>query len=783
MNIRSAELPSAISALPIKKRTNSWTPHGLEVDSGDTPTEKFIPRVETSEVIVEEPLRLVAAPPGNVSSVEGPGGSGEDTVIAPLSAGDGGAISSAKAKQSRSPGCSVSVSPDGGSSPELSEATSSEAPMRDTGQQISTRASSPGSILSSSGYMGSTTRLLQATKQSQWSWLPGLRTSLAVLSLAAGLGNIVRLPRVVFLNGGGAFLVVYLSISLILGIPLVFLEIGQGQLCQKGTATLWRAVPLFKGVGYVKILSSTLVSVYYPILMTLSLFYVIWIARGPLPFQECQIQGVESEGFVKGQICIQQTFLVSVDEDAMWFGVNASLLFLIWTLCMLLIFKGADSSHLSMFFVVAPVICCLIALLIDSLLREPTARGLQLLTTFNWDVLANIQVWYYATIQMFFSTHLGFGNIVTCSGGLYPNSNPLRSAVMYMVCNLLLGLLAVCVVYMWLGELELQGYSVETPQLTEMFVFTVIYDVAVTCMGATNQAWSAIAFITITCAGFATMIILVYSLLVALPLDSLGKWQWWHAAGIVSALGFLLGIPCIVPEDMQLIHILDHYVIGRMVIASTILELVGFSWIYGCKAIYTDFEFILGQKLNPVWKIVWVISPVLFTILEIWSFVSLPLDGVVGKARDPTWVYTIGWLLYTSMWVIVAAGGMYQVYHQVDYNLAQKIRSALKPSRDWGPMDPTYRHDWVQWRFQNNKTGEKDFTFRRRGTKEYARSVQRTVHTSEPAGTHYKSNSSPPSTTYSSRIRNKGPFTIESNGDIEHVCRRASANGTNKAIR
>nr|CAD7585753.1 unnamed protein product [Timema genevievae] len=643
--------------------------------------------------------------------------------------------------------------------------------------------------------------------KSQWSWLPGLRTSLAVLSLAAGLGNIVRLPRVVFLNGGGqlvgsddtgivsgAFLVVYLSISLILGIPLVFLEIGQGQLCQKGTATLWRAVPLFKGVGYVKILSSTLVSVYYPILMTLSLFYVIWIARGPLPFQECQIQGVESEGFVKGQICIQ-------------------------------IFKGADSSHLSMFFVVAPVICCLIALLIDSLLREPTARGLQLLTTVNWNVLANVQVWYYATIQMFFSTHLGFGNIVTCSGGLYPNSNPLRSAVMYMVCNLLLGLLAVCVVYMWLGELELQGHSVETPQLTEMFVFTVIYDVAVTCMGATNQAWSAIAFITITCAGFATMvatapdcsnvvfpklgqlyhvcppqIILVYSLLVALPLDSFGKWQWWHAAGIVSALGFLLGIPCIVPEDMQLIHILDHYVIGRMVIASTILELVGFAWIYGCKAIYTDFEFILGQKLNPVWKIVWVISPVLFAILEIWSFVSLPLDGVVGKVRDPTWVYTIGWLLYTSMWVIVAAGGMYQVYHQVDYNLAQvlymkiglyklvfaldsqKFRSALKPSRDWGPMDPTYRHDWVQWRFQNNKTGEKDFTFRRRGTKEYARSVQRTVHTSEPAGTHYKSNSSPPSTTYSSRIRNKGPFTIESNGDIEHVCRRASANGIDSCV-
>jgi hypothetical protein len=32
---------------------------------------------------------------------------------------------------------------------------------------------------------------------------------------------------------------------------------------------------------------------------------------------------------------------------------------------------------------------------------------------------------------------------------------------------------------------------------------------------------------------------------------------------------------------MEVVHILDHYVIGRMVIASTALELVAFAWIYG----------------------------------------------------------------------------------------------------------------------------------------------------------------------------------------------------------
>jgi hypothetical protein len=32
---------------------------------------------------------------------------------------------------------------------------------------------------------------------------------------------------------------------------------------------------------------------------------------------------------------------------------------------------------------------------------------------------------------------------------------------------------------------------------------------------------------------------------------------------------------------MEVAHILDHYVIGRMVIVSTALELVAFAWIYG----------------------------------------------------------------------------------------------------------------------------------------------------------------------------------------------------------
>jgi hypothetical protein len=35
--------------------------------------------------------------------------------------------------------------------------------------------------------------------------MPGLSATLTILSLAASLGNILRLPRVVYLSGGGKY--------------------------------------------------------------------------------------------------------------------------------------------------------------------------------------------------------------------------------------------------------------------------------------------------------------------------------------------------------------------------------------------------------------------------------------------------------------------------------------------------------------------------------------------------------------------------------------------------
>ena len=80
-----------------------------------------------------------------------------------------------------------------------------------------------------------------------------VKTILCVVSLACGLGNVYRLPHMVLAGGGLPFLVAYIIITVIVGLPLLVLEIGLGQIAQEGFMKTWRAVPLFRGNTFFKV--------------------------------------------------------------------------------------------------------------------------------------------------------------------------------------------------------------------------------------------------------------------------------------------------------------------------------------------------------------------------------------------------------------------------------------------------------------------------------------------------------------------------------------------------
>jgi hypothetical protein len=75
--------------------------------------------------------------------------------------------------------------------------------------------------------------------------------------------------------------------------------------------------------------------------------------------------------------------------------------------------------------------------------------------------------------------------------------------VAYVVCNLVIGILTVCIVYQWIGQRKTDNLNINIP---EGFIYTLTYDVAVNYMGDLGQLWSALTFFTIICTGFIAMV-------------------------------------------------------------------------------------------------------------------------------------------------------------------------------------------------------------------------------------------------------------------------------------
>ncbi|MBR2674110.1 MAG: sodium-dependent transporter [Mogibacterium sp.] len=100
-----------------------------------------------------------------------------------------------------------------------------------------------------------------------------------ILTMAAfciGIGNLWKFPYVVGANGGGAFLLVYLILVVVLGIPLFIIEVTLGRSAQlspiagmsalEGKKSLWSAIGWLEAIGMfgVSVFSGTVIAGWSP---------------------------------------------------------------------------------------------------------------------------------------------------------------------------------------------------------------------------------------------------------------------------------------------------------------------------------------------------------------------------------------------------------------------------------------------------------------------------------------------------------------------------------------
>lgn len=105
--------------------------------------------------------------------------------------------------------------------------------------------------------------------------------------MSVGLGNIWRFPYTAYENGGGAFLIPYIIVLVLIGKPIYYFEMILGQFTSKGSVKALSVIPILKGVGVAQQIATTCIITYYCSLIGLTLFYFIKSFARELPWASC----------------------------------------------------------------------------------------------------------------------------------------------------------------------------------------------------------------------------------------------------------------------------------------------------------------------------------------------------------------------------------------------------------------------------------------------------------------------------------------------------------------
>lgn len=78
-------------------------------------------------------------------------------------------------------------------------------------------------------------------------WGKGIEFLMSCIAMSVGLGNVWRFPFVALSNGGGAFLIPYLIVLLLVGRPIYYLEMCIGQFSSRGSVKVYDFAPALRG--------------------------------------------------------------------------------------------------------------------------------------------------------------------------------------------------------------------------------------------------------------------------------------------------------------------------------------------------------------------------------------------------------------------------------------------------------------------------------------------------------------------------------------------------------
>ena len=480
-------------------------------------------------------------------------------------------------------------------------------------------------------------------KKQRSNWASRSTFILAAVGSAVGLGNAWRFPGLCAKYGGGAFLLVYLITMLILGIPLLMMEIAIGRKMKKGAPEALRGMnKKFEPIGWAATSNAFVIEIYYSVVFA----WVILMSFAAIKYFPSMTGNSEAASGLFYS-------LIQLDDTFSNYSIPPLVLICVliaWGLIYYCIRNGVHSvGKVVKYTVLLPIIFLLI-LAVKGLTMSGAMDGIKALFIPDFSALGNSASWIDAIGQVFYSLSIMMAIMIAYGSYLGDDQNIATDAVIIAFSDMAISVLAGVVMFT-----TMYGVGKTTGDMSASGIGTafVIYPTAIvnlTNSGIVNGIFGVVFYLCLVTLAIDSAFSIVEGVSTAVSDKfKLKNKKTTLTICIISAvLSLIFATRC----GLVWLDIVDNWANMYNLVFIGILEAIAIGWFFKPQKVLDEINRNANKFKMPKW---WFIStlkyiaPILLSVMFIWNLVTLftKQNGVYGGY--PLWTNIAGGWIITAL--------------------------------------------------------------------------------------------------------------------------------------